>query len=1351
MLTWLGLRSRLVLLVLFALLPVMGLLAWSAVQSRHSAFELAESRLQSQVLLMAAHQQRRVETVSGVLKAIASSPSSKAALPAWCGQYLANLQAQHPELAELGLLGLDGRPACASAAPVSAPDLSQADFFKAVLAGQPFAVGDHGGHLAGIGFGVPVHDPLGQLGGVAYAVLGLQELGRSVESAVLLPGATALLLDHDATVLAAYPPLPAWLGQRHPDVALQQAVRQRLNGALAAPAVQAEPHIHALAPVPGGGAKGLMVAISLPHALVAAESRATLALQLAAMLAVLLSGMGMAWCMGSRLIVNPARAILKETHELGLGNLAARVRISPLYPNEIGQIGLALNRMAESLQAQRAELDAALRASDKERALLELTLNSMSDGVIAVDTASRFLLFNACAARLHEARPPLGSLLADWQRGHELLTLHDQTPYSLPERPLAQALRGSVLDSQVLLFRTPGRADRVLKMSARPLYDAQRQLIGGVAVFSDITERQAAEDFALAQKEVLGLIAAGASLPESLQAIVQLIEQSAPGSVCAILKAEDGQLRHGVAASLPASFFQVLAGGVPIAEGEGACGSAAFRQETVVVEDVATDPLMQDYRALLLAHGLHACWATPVLSSQGEVVACFAIYRHAPGRPQPRDLELIATALRLARIALARARTQAALVSSEARFRELAENIEDVFYNVDALTGRMRYISPGYEKLWGRSCASLYARPKSYAEAVLPEDRLVLTMADQLNAEGKVSDVQYRIVSADGQTHWIRDRSYPVFNAAGKLERVVGIARDVTERKHAKLALAATNRALQMLSRSCIVINRIEDEASLLAEVCRVAVEVGGYRMAWVGYARNDALKRVEPMAHAGDERGYLSDILISWSADHVSGHGPAGQAMRSGQPAQRSDIGADPTFYWQGAALQRGYRSSIALPLREGGQSFGVLCLYRGEAEFFSPDEVQLLQELADNLAFGIGSLRARLERRRSHEAARQAAAKLSEQAALLDHAQDAIIVRNLDRTVRFWNQGAQRLYGWRAQEALGQTMGTRLYRHPQVLDALMAQMLATGRDWTGELEQVARDGSTVFVESRCSVVRDEQGLVSGVLSINTDIGERRRAQEAILSLNASLEERVQRRTAQLELANQQLEAFSYSVSHDLRNPLSAIDGFSQLLQKTMDKAALTGPLAERSGHYLARIRAGVAQMGELIDAMLSLAQVSRSRLRWEAVDLSALAQGLLAGYQERDPGRPSRCQVAPGLLVQGDSRLLKQVLDNLLGNAWKFSAGQACTEITLAQEAGPDGEVVYVVRDNGAGFDMAYASRLFGAFERLHTQSEFAGTGIGLATVARIIERHGGRVWAESAPGQGARFYFTLGAQPG
>ena len=304
---------------------------------------------------------------------------------------------------------------------------------------------------------------------------------------------------------------------------------------------------------------------------------------------------------------------------------------------------------------------------------------------------------------------------------------------------------------------------------------------------------------------------------------------------------------------------------------------------------------------------------------------------------------------------------------------------------------------------------------------------------------------------------------------------------------------------------------------------------------------------------------------------------------------------------------------------------------------------------------------------------------------------------------------------------------------RHPQALAAVMDALLVSGGDWSGELEQVARDGSAVHVEMRCTVVRDEHGRINGVMSVNTDIGERQRAREEVLRLNASLEERVRQRTAQLQFANQQLEAFSYSVSHDLRSPLSSINGFGALLEKSLTRPD-SEPLGERSRHYLTRIRAGAAQMGALIDSLLALAHVSRSRLRWEKVDLGRKAETLLTSFQEQEPQRLSHWQVEPGLLVQGDSQLLKQVLYNLLGNAWKFSAGQARTCITVGRQSGSAGQTVYFVRDNGAGFDMAYADKLFEAFQRLHALAEFPGTGIGLATVQRIIARHGGTIWQES-----------------
>jgi hypothetical protein len=259
-------------------------------------------------------------------------------------------------------------------------------------------------------------------------------------------------------------------------------------------------------------------------------------------------------------------------------------------------------------------------------------------------------------------------------------------------------------------------------------------------------------------------------------------------------------------------------------------------------------------------------------------------------------------------------------------------------------------------------------------------------------------------------------------------------------------------------------------------------------------------------------------------------------------------------------------------------------------------------------------------------------------------------------------------------------------------------------------------------------------------------DVTERVNSRQEIMRLNAELEERVRIRTAELQAATQEMEAFSYSVAHDLRSPLCAIDGYSQMLDThEADK------VSPRGRHFLMRIRAATRQMDEMTEGLLALSRLSRSPLRREFVDLAPLALRILAGLQERDPGRQVAVDVMLALWAEGDVVLLTQVLDNLLGNAWKFTSKQPQARIAVGMKMGADDEPVYFVKDNGAGFDMAHAGKLFQVFHRLHAAADFAGTGIGLATVQKVVRRHGGRIWAEAAAGQGAAFYFTLGLAAG
>jgi signal transduction histidine kinase len=270
----------------------------------------------------------------------------------------------------------------------------------------------------------------------------------------------------------------------------------------------------------------------------------------------------------------------------------------------------------------------------------------------------------------------------------------------------------------------------------------------------------------------------------------------------------------------------------------------------------------------------------------------------------------------------------------------------------------------------------------------------------------------------------------------------------------------------------------------------------------------------------------------------------------------------------------------------------------------------------------------------------------------------------------------------------------------------------------------------------------RDEIGLLVGTFNEMLDQIERQNAD--LEEARRELEARVETRTRDLATANKELEAFSYSVSHDLRAPLRAIDGFSKALQS--DYGA---QLDERARHYLERVRSGTQRMSGLIDDLLGLARLSRRELVRQRVDVSEVARRVAAELSRQHPSRAVRVEIHDGLSAEADSQLLTIVLENLMGNAWKFTGKRDDALIEVGSKA--DGRVApFYVRDNGAGFDMTYADKLFGAFQRLHGDEDFEGTGIGLATVQRIVARHGGQIWAEGEVGKGATFYFTLEQRP-
>ncbi|HEX9048147.1 MAG TPA: GAF domain-containing protein [Verrucomicrobiae bacterium] len=532
-------------------------------------------------------------------------------------------------------------------------------------------------------------------------------------------------------------------------------------------------------------------------------------------------------------------------------------------------------------------------------------------------------------------------------------------------------------------------------------------------------------------------------------------------------------------------------------------------------------------------------------------------------------------------------------------------------YKLEGFDDDWRYTDAG-----GRSAAYTRLPPGSYTFRVRASNN-----DGVWNEQG--TSIKITIIPAWWQTWWFRGSAigallglaFAVYRWRVRTieRRNLDLERQLIERKQAEETQRRLNRELRAISNCNQTLLRAEDEQTLLHEVCRIVCNEAGYRMAWVGYAEHDDAKTVRPVTWAGINEGYLESAVIVW-ADAERGRGPTGTAIRTGQIVCIQDFMDDSQAQpWKAKGLRRGYRSNIALPLKdETGAVFGAFTIYSAEPNAFTPDEIRLLEELAGDMAFGITVLRGQIERKR--------------------------------------------------------------------------------------------------------------------------------AAEEIRKLNAELEERVRQRTAQLETANKELEAFSYSVSHDLRAPLRAIDGFSHMV--LVDYADRLG--AEGCDH-LQRVRAAAQRMGQLIEDLLRLSRITRSEMHCGLVDLSALARAVVEELQKTNPERQVEFVIEPDLHANADAGLMRIALENLLGNAWKFTSQKPAARIEFGQTQ-RNGEPAFFVRDNGAGFDMAYAGKLFGAFQRLHRPADFPGTGIGLATVQRIIHRHGGRVWAEAELNRGATFYFSL-----
>lgn len=917
------------------------------------------------------------------------------------------------------------------------------------------------------------------------------------------------------------------------------------------------------------------------------------------------------------------------------GLLAAALRLSALARERTRRAEADSERLSE----QGRELERALEAS-------QLMMDSAPDVICVLDRAGRFLQLSAAAQRRWGFAPE--SLL-----GEPLTQVVHPDDRESTEAALAAVQQGA--PNPNFRNRIVNHDGHVLYMQWSAVWSEQSHCM--YVVGRDNTDIHRAEDMETRQRQILTAIAHGDALPPVLESIVAAYEIQHRKALCSILLLHEGRLQHGAAPHLPADFCRSI-DGTPIGPAAGSCGTAAWRGERVVVTNIASDPLWHDYAALALAHGLQACWSTPVLARDGAVLGTFAVYYDEPRGPSDAEMSGIDTLAALAGVAIEHAYAFTRLSESEQRFRSLFEHHPDGVLALD-LDGAVVHGNPAASALLGLERPQRLAFVHSFA----PDDRARVQASLDTAVRGDSARLDVAALDAQDQRFAAHLVSIPII-VEGEPRGVFTVLQDHRELHHAQQA---------MVSQLALIYAIAESVGEGL-----VAVDASGQPTFLNGMA--SAALRLPP------ER-------LPASAELPADMRTALQQILAGVAHVSDD---DACFALpDGRVLDVAY---LATPLIIGDRLAGAVMAFRD-----------------------IGGLKAarRVLQQRNH---------------FFEMSQEVFCIADpLSGNFLQVNPAYARLLGFDEAAVLAIPFIDLLHPLDKAPTQQAIQRQMDGVEPINGLLTRMRcaDGSYRWLEWVSISAAD--GLLYGAAR---DVTARQQADAALA-----------RAMDDLRIRNRELQDFAYVASHDLQEPLRKIQSFSDRLL-----SRLSTELDDSSSDYLQRMGHAAHRMQALIDDLLAYSRVATRTVAVSAVDLSAILRAVLDDLETRIAEAQAVIEIGALPVIQADPTQMRQLLQNLLANALKFRAAERPCRISVSaceieNPAAPDSTLWELrVADNGIGFESNYAERIFAPFQRLHPRNIYEGTGIGLAIVRRIVERHGGSVRADAGAGQGATFIVIL-----